>query len=115
MPGPNDEKRKMLAMSAAMEGNAAIVRSIGAPKKVSEMELIVLCNFARIGLLSVFAELEGKAGDAADRELEQLIEAVRETFARKGCSDGRSDGLMRLSQSCAALLGGERFGKYVAA
>jgi hypothetical protein len=106
----DDEQRRMIAVTARMEGNAAVVANIGKKILVSEMELICLTNFAEIGLLSIFASLDGEAGEAADADLDGALDAVRRGFAR----DTADDGLMRLSTSTAALLRGTKFSKYIA-
>jgi len=96
-----------VALTARMDGERVVVGRIGAKVKVSQMELVVLTTFARIGMLSVFAGLDGKQGEDADAELDRQIEGVRAMFA------GTGDGLAALTMSCAAMLGGERLGRYV--
>ena len=96
-------------MDAVMDGDRVIAESIGKKKKVSEMELIVLCNFARVGLLSVFASLDEPTGSDAEQELERLLGAIREAFD----DSGKRQGLLRLASSCAAILAGDKLGRYV--
>lgn len=100
--------REFISMTAAMEGDAVVVANIGQKKKVSEMELICLVNFAEIGVMSLFAALDGEEGEAAAKELDQHLDAIRRVFAKRG-----NDGLNRLSQSITAMLRSERFEKYV--
>ena len=71
------------------------------------MELIALCNFARLGLLAVFSNLDGKAGDDAAAEMDALAELIRQKFS------ATDDGLTILAECCAAILGGERLGRYI--
>jgi hypothetical protein len=103
------DKQKHIAMTARMDGKRAIAGRIGRKRKVSEMELVALCTFARVGMMSVFSSLEGETGEMAYAELVRLTDAIEETFSE----DGKADGLDRLAECCAALLGGERLGKYV--
>lgn len=105
------KQQKALAISARMEGEEAVLRSIGKKRKVSEMELVTLCTFAQIGLLSVFSGLDDQVGRDASKQYESLIEHVRVEFG----SAGDPNGLNRLATSLAAILGGERLGRYVAA
>ena len=104
----DEEKCQMLRMTAQMDGEAAIVANIGKKVQVSEMELICLANFAEIGLMCVFSEIDGKTGEEAQASLDAHIDRVREKFSRKG----RGDGLTRLSQTATAMLRGKFF-KYV--
>jgi hypothetical protein len=106
----NADKRKLLAMNARMEGEEVVLSGIGDKIKVSEMELICLVNFAEIGLMSLFANLDGPQGDEAAAELEKHVDGIRREFSKEG-----SDGLNRLSQSTAALLRGSKFAKYLVA
>jgi len=94
------DERKMIQMTAAMEGQATVIKNLGRKHMVSEMELICLCNFANLGLLEVFRELEGQTGYKASLEIDQLRESIRRTFATKQ----NPDGLARLAQSCTAIL-----------
>ena len=104
------EQKKRLSLDAHMEGQQQVVANIGDRVTVSEMELICLTNFAEIGLMSLFAMLEGKAGQDAERCLERSMEAIRGMFATD-----KTDGLQRLSQSTVAMLRSEKFQKYIVA
>lgn len=103
------DERKFIAMTARMDGGRSIAARIGRKKYVSEMELIALCNFARIGLMSVFSELDGEAGTAAAMERELLKNAIQRQFS----GETGLDGLNMLAECCTAILAGERFGKYI--
>jgi hypothetical protein len=100
---------RMVALTAQMEGEAIIVRTIGRKIKVSQMELVALCNFAQLGLLHTFSQLDGEAGAAAATEIDDLEEAIRKAFARRD----NADGLARLAQGTVAILGEARLGKYL--
>lgn len=102
-----DDEKWMLSMDASMEGLQTMMRNHGGMVKVSRMELIVLCNLAEIGLLSMFAELDGAEGEAAAADLEQHLAAVRRAFDKDG-----QGGLNRLNTNAAALLRG-RFRQYL--
>lgn len=102
------DKKRMLAITAAMEGQQTVLRNIGKKVKVSQMELICLCTFAEIGIMSVFSELEGEAGEKAAAELDALMDAIRKHFAAHG-----QDGLNRLMRSTVALLRSPKFHQYI--
>ncbi len=103
------QEKKMVGLTAHMEGQSVVVKNIGKMKKVSQMELICLCNFAKIGLFSLFAELEGEVGQEASAALDTLKRLIKDEFG----NDGNPDGLDRLGQSTAAILGQDRLGQYV--
>lgn len=105
----DDEAKKMLRMTAEMEGLAAIVKGIGEEISLSQMELICLVNFAEVGVMSMFAEMDGPSGDDAAKRLALHLDRIREEFGK----DGR-DGLMRLLTSTVAMLRGRRFSRYLA-
>ena len=102
-------EREFVGMTARMDGERVIAKNIGGKRKVSEMELVAICTFARVGLLSVFSNLEGETGEQAESEMARLIEQIRIEFG----ADKNRDGLMLLATTCAAILGGERLGRYV--
>ena len=99
------------AINARMEGESVIVRNIGEKRKVSEMELTVLCNLAHLFCLMEFAvmaedeDLVYKTAAAAER----FEASIRRTFAK----DGDDDGLYRLMCSCQAILAGDRLARYL--
>lgn len=105
------DERKMIAMDAAMEGESTIIRNIGRKVKVSEMELIALCNVARLGCLSAFSALDGEVGERASAEMDCFLTDLQ-TFFEK---DRKGNGVHRIVQSCVAMLGQERFNKYIVA
>jgi len=105
------EERKMIAVGAHLEGLSVATKHIGKMVEVSEMELTILCNMARLGLVSVLSEAlepEDQVRFAAEAEKEELIRAIHETF-----TDEKVDGMNRISQGAVALLGSERFEKYI--
>jgi len=102
-------ERNRLRIQASMDGRAAIAKSVGGKFEVSGMELITLCTFAELGLLSLWSSLEGQAGERAQEEEGELLDAIRENFS----NGGRFDGLINLSQTCAAMLRSERFHRFV--
>lgn len=105
----NDETRKRLRMDAEMEGQATIVKNIGKQVSLSQMELVCLVNFAEIGVMSLFAAIDGPTGEDADRELNAYLDRVREAFSKDG-----SDGLIRLQTSTCAMLRSPKFHNYIA-
>lgn len=98
---------KYVAMTALMDGERVHVANIGRKVKVSEMELIILVNLARVGTLTVFANLDGATGEDAQRALDKHIDNIRHAFPSK-------DGLHAFVKSATAMLGGERLGKFLA-
>jgi hypothetical protein len=103
------DERKRIAMTAHMDGLRSIAGRIGGKQKLSGMELVALCNFAQLGLLAVFSELDGENGEKATADLERLVDGIRRHLG----TPGNLDGLERLAACCAAILGGDRLGKYV--
>lgn len=103
------DEKKMIEITAAMEGQSVVVKNIGRKVKVSQMELVCLCNFAKLGLLGVFSELDGHSGFQAAEEIDLLREAIRRTFA----TQQNPDGLSRLGQSCVAILSNLRMERYI--
>ena len=104
----NNEEKRAVAMSARMDGDAAVARSLGKKVEVSEMELVAICSMANLGCLSIFAALDGDVGAAADAEMEATLAAIREHFLKD-----EGDGLKKAVQACVAILGQERLGQYV--
>ena len=102
-----DEKR-IAAIQAHMDGQQVVVRNIGKKVEVSEMELIILCTFMKLGVLEVYSHLEGDSGRLALDEIRLLKKAIQRKFTK-----GDFDGLYRLAQSAVAMLDGERLGQYV--
>jgi hypothetical protein len=102
------DKAKAIALTAAMEGEQVVARNIGSQVTLSEMELIVLVNFAEIGVLSLFSDLEGGAGKDSKQMLQEHLAAIRAEF-----TSDRADGLDKLNGTCVALLRSERFMKYL--
>lgn len=105
------DKRKLIAMDAQMEGEATVVKSIGRMVKLSEMEVIVLCNLAYLCSLEQLAiEIRDSGESALDCEAAAArhAEAMRQHFTKDS-----TNGLHRLVQSCMAMLGQERFMKYL--
>jgi len=103
------DPNKMVAITAHMEGESVIVKNIGKKLKVSEMELMCLCTFAKLGLLETFSHLDGHAGYEAAHEMDLLKDAIRKQFG----DEKRPNGLHRLGQSYAAILCQGRLEKYV--
>ncbi|KKN74446.1 hypothetical protein LCGC14_0390660 [marine sediment metagenome] len=104
----DEEERKMVAIGAQLEGLSVSTKNIGKKIVVSEMELIILCSFAKLGFLSDMSEHEDEVGLACKDEKDNLIKAIREAF-----SDEEVDGMNRLSQGLVAILTSERYEKYV--
>lgn len=100
---------KFIALTAQMEDKAVVARNIGRKVKVSEMELIILCTFAELSMLSLYSSLDGEVGEKARVKFDRLIEAIRSTYQK----NGDRKGLQRLSSSCAALLRSDRFFGYI--
>lgn len=98
----NERKKKLLRMTASMEGEAVIVANIGKKIELSEMEIICLVNFAEVGVMSVFAAMDGPTGDDAEQSLNAHLDRIRKEF-----------GITRLSASTCSLLRGKLF-KYLA-
>lgn len=100
--------KRRLRTQARLDGVRSIAERTGKKVEVSEMELIALCNMANLGLYSMFARMDGKHGDSAAKDLEEMVSAARSHFGQ-GTS---MDGLSKLCETIAALLEGDRFGKY---
>jgi hypothetical protein len=87
-------ERKKIAMDAHMDGQRVIARNIGRRRKLSEMELIVLCSWAKVGLYGHLAEtIDGPLAEQAAECRREILAAVDADF-----------GLAALAQSCAAML-----------
>jgi len=104
------DQRKMLVISAQMEGEAVVIRNIGRKVKVSEMELIALCNLAELGCFLALGR-ECTEIDAV-RQTESRIMEFTETLRRFFGKDN-DNGLRRITQACCSLLRDERFQKYI--
>ena len=104
--GMND--RKFVRLTAQMDGNRVVANNIGRKVEVSEMELLALCNFADVGLLTVFSSIEGPVGEDARDELEQTLAAINDQFG----DQGQDNGVESLANCCVAILHGARLGKY---
>lgn len=98
----------MVSIQAHMDGQQVVVRNIGKKVKVSEMELIIFCNFTKLAILEIFSELDGQEGLLAREEAQFLKAAINRDFSKKG-----NDGLSRLANSAVAMVTGERFSRYV--
>jgi len=98
-----------IAINAILEGESVVIKNIGNKVKVSQMELMILCNLARLACLMIFSELDGKIGEEAKEETELFIAQIKKQFANETCEDG----LHRFIQSCTAILGQDRLGKYI--
>jgi len=104
-------ERERVRMEAALEGEAAVVRSIGGHVKVSEMELVVLVNLARLTCLAELAA--GPLDPDLAAEAAEMRDECRRTLQRYFHKGSPDNGLQRLMQSCQAMLGSERLGQYV--
>lgn len=104
------DKREKIVMDAAMEGEAVVVRNIGGMVKVSEMEIIILCNLARIACMDELIAVQGESDGAAAAEAmrQEIVEEIQDLFRT-----GEVDGLSRLVQSCVAMLNHDRFAKWL--
>ena len=104
------DERTRLALAAQMEGESTVLRSLGCKHKVSEMELVTLCNLAYLSCLSVFASAaDDDLSHKTAAERDRLVAAIRKCFGR----DENDDGLERLVQACLAILGQDRLGRYL--
>jgi len=101
--------RKYVAMTARMDGQRLIASKIGCKVKVSEMELVTLCNFAKLGMYSVLSSRDGGCDPRVAVNMDKLTNAIRCVFG----NDENPDGLNVLTSLCAAIIYGERLGKYV--
>jgi hypothetical protein len=106
----DEAQRKHVAITAHMEGKSVVARNTGKKHKVSEFELVTLCNLAEIGMLTVFAGLDGEMGDNAANCAEKQADVIRESMQS---ADGKRDGLMVLTEACAAILRSDRFSRYI--
>jgi hypothetical protein len=103
-------EREMVAMTARMDGAASVARRIRKEHLVSDMELIALVNMAQIGLFGICAELLGERGEQAKHEYEQIIATLEVRNVDPGINS-----LTTIMDCCAAILGQERFQKYLLA
>lgn len=106
----DEDRKKYLRITAQMEGQSVIVGGIGKKIELSEMEIICLVNLAQLGILSVFAQLDGTNGEEAVEELNDHLDVIRKVFSR----GDNGDGLDRLMHSTLALITVGRLAKYVA-
>lgn len=102
-------EKEMLRISAAMEGEATMLRHGGHGNiKVSKMELMVLVNAAELGALSMFAQLDGEVGERASAELEGFMGTIRRVLG-----NGDKNGLERLVKSVVAMTRSGRFSRFL--
>lgn len=105
-----NKRNREAAVAAAMEGACVVLRNIGKKVTVSEMELVILCNMARLACLEDFARtMDGELLIEVIAVLARYRASLKQCFA----SPENPDGLHRIMQSCAAMLGEERLGRYV--
>jgi hypothetical protein len=105
----DDEKH--LVFEAAMDQEAAFVRDLGPLVTLSSMELTVLVNLARLACLDyLLGELDDvEERNATSAERNDFVACLNAWFT---AIDGQS-GVVRLVESCVAMLGTERIGPYV--
>lgn len=99
------KKNSPAAITARLDGVRSIAERIGGKIEVSEIELLVLCNFAKLGFWAVAGRGVGGRGD---RCFDELSAAIKQEWAANG-----QDGMTRMFEACAALLDGEKLKKYV--
>jgi hypothetical protein len=96
------EEKRRIAIGAALEGESMSLKNSGKKTKVSDLELFVLCNLARIGFLSMFSDLDGEIGQRSQEELVDFLTAIQRVFD-----------VNKLLQSGVALIHAGRFEKWV--
>jgi hypothetical protein len=104
----DERERKMVALIARLEGQSVALKNTGDLCKVSETELVCLCNMAHLGCLSLFLLDEGSGAKAGSMH-EAFLRAVNEALG----DPGQANGLYRLLEACVAILGQDRLGQYV--
>jgi len=97
----------MVAVGAAMEGQAAVLATIGGKVVLSEGELVVLCNLAHMGLLTYWTH-SGSDAEAAET-LAEFQDAATKRLARAD----EPNGMKRLIQAGAAALSQAKFYRYI--
>lgn len=116
-----NEQNRFISIRAQLEGQAVIAAKLGEKIKISQMELVCLCNFAWLGVTqTLFLEVSGDDCDGdkgllnicsleeARKEIYLMIESIREQFGNDA-----GDGLNRLAQTTTGLLHSEKFAKYL--
>jgi len=99
----------MLQITASMDREREAARVDGGRKiEVSEIELLALCTMAKYGLYRAFGDLGAGNAYGCRRRAVEILEAIKELDVPH--QPGKTP---RLIQTCAAMLGGERLGKYV--
>ena len=104
--GNSMDDREFCRITAAMDGEAATIRNIGRQVKVSEMELVVLCNLAHLQCIQDLAR---------DTSEQEYIDQARdfEEQVRKRFATSNSDGMTKLTVSCIAMIATDKFRRYV--
>ena len=101
--------KEMISIQAHLEGEQVVVKNIGKMRKVSEMELVILCTFTRLALLDYFSQItEPEISRQGLEKAEKLKQTIKEKFGTKNF-----DGLSRLAQSAVAILSSQRLGQYI--
>ena len=102
------EERKSVEIMAKMDQERHAAKSHGKMCAVSQIELLALANLAKYGLYHALITLDaGEPGPILEKAGE-LLDAIKEIDAPH--QPGKTP---RLITTCAAILGGERIGKYV--
>jgi hypothetical protein len=105
------DERKRLEIDAKLEGENVVMREAGKKTKVSDLELLALCNLAWVGCLHVMSDLcEGETSKRAGLSRDAFMEDIREGLRKSPDDDA---GLQRLTQSCVAVLRAGRLEKYL--
>lgn len=103
------DERQVVAMTAAMEGEAVSMRNIGDKVELSQMELTLLATFARLGVMSVFGAMPILSAERSIAEWQATTSKLYELFSQ----GGQRDGLRTFVQSAVAVLKSERVEPYV--
>ena len=104
----NREEKKLVAIGARVEGDAAVARRLGDKVEVSEMELIILTSMAYYGAISVLVESEVSDIHEAQELKAELQEAIESKFGHKG-----ELGMGKVVQTVVGMVTQERLGQYL--
>ena len=104
------KRSEHLRITAAMDQKRASAENIGDPVVLSECECLMLVTAANLWLYSQFSELGGDVGATAAGEYDDLIDAARELFE---CDGDPGSGLKTLLNGLAAILSGDKFGRFL--
>ncbi len=105
------DEKDFQRIQAVMDRESTVVRNRGKKIEVSEMELVILCNLARLNCMDQMAM--GLTDDDLIAEIEEQAESLIVAIRTRFSTEQQPDGLQKLMQSCVAILQEERLSQYL--